>query len=83
MLKVTIDAAGRERTHGRTVSEKNWHPTGLDADRFCDGGRPVFCQAVLIPLAIAILLAFLIAPVVARLERTPLGRVIAVLITVG
>ena len=56
---------------------------GLMPTVFATVAALYFCQAVLIPLAIAILLAFLIAPVVTRLERTPLGRVIAVLITVG
>lgn len=56
---------------------------GLMPTVFATVAALYFCQAVLIPLAIAILLAFLMAPLVTRLERTPLGRVIAVLITVG
>jgi predicted PurR-regulated permease PerM len=39
-------------------------------------------QEVLIPLALAILLAFLLAPVVTRLERLKIGRAPAVLIVV-
>ena len=40
-------------------------------------------QAVLIPLAVAILLAFLLAPVVTWLERWRLGRIVAVVLAVG
>src|SRR5205823_3621459 len=41
-----------------------------------------FAQAVLIPLALAMLLSFLMAPLVARLERWRIRRVPAVLIVV-
>src|SRR5690606_19134407 len=36
-------------------------------------------QAVLVPLALAVLLTFLLAPLVRRLERWHLGRVVSVL----
>ena len=39
-------------------------------------------QAVLIPMALAVLLTFLLSPVVDRLQRWRLGRVPAVLVTV-
>lgn len=42
-----------------------------------------FAQEVLIPFALAVLLSFLLAPLVTWLERGRLGRVPAVLITVG
>ena len=41
-----------------------------------------FAQDVLIPLALAMLLSFLLAPLVNRLERWKLGRVPSVLIVV-
>src|SRR4051812_6946947 len=41
-----------------------------------------FAREVLIPLALAILLTFLMAPLVSRLERLRLGRVPSVLIVV-
>src|SRR3954447_4421644 len=41
-----------------------------------------FAQAVLIPLALAMLLSFLLAPLVARLEKWRIKRVPAVLIVV-
>ena len=62
-----------ERTHGRTVSERAGIRLGLMPTVFATVAALYFCQAVLIPLAIAILLAFLIAPVVTRLGRRPLG----------
>src|SRR6476661_7451343 len=40
-------------------------------------------QEVFIPLALAVLLAFLLAPVVTRLEHWRLGRVASVLLAVG
>src|SRR5437764_7113380 len=40
-------------------------------------------QQVFIPLALAVLLAFLLAPVVTRLEHARLGRIASVLIVVG
>jgi predicted PurR-regulated permease PerM len=39
-------------------------------------------QAVLIPMALAVLLTFLLSPVVGALQRRGLGRVLAVLVTV-
>jgi predicted PurR-regulated permease PerM len=42
-----------------------------------------FAQEVLIPLALAVLLSFLLAPVVTGLERWKLGRIPAVLVTVA
>ena len=39
-------------------------------------------QGVLIPLALAVLLTFLLSPVVSTLQRRGLGRVPAVLVTV-
>src|SRR5256885_13827278 len=42
-----------------------------------------FAQAVLIPLALAMLLSFLMAPLVARLERWRIQRVPAGVIVVG
>src|SRR3954447_10645556 len=42
-----------------------------------------FAQEVLIPLAVAVLLAFVLAPAVTWLERLRIGRIAAVLIAVG
>ena len=42
-----------------------------------------FARAVLIPLAVAVLLAFVLAPAVTWLERWRLGQIAAVLIVVG
>src|SRR5215208_3630692 len=42
-----------------------------------------FAQEVLIPLALAVLITFLLAPLVTRLERWKLGRVPSVVIVVG
>lgn len=42
-----------------------------------------FGREVLVPLALAILLTFLLAPVVSRLERWHLGRVLSVIIVVA
>ena len=42
-----------------------------------------FAQEVLVPLAVALLLAFLLAPAVSWLERCRVGRTAAVLIAVG
>src|SRR5918992_4282951 len=42
-----------------------------------------FAQEVLIPLALAVLITFLLAPLVTRLERWRLGRVPSVVIVVG
>jgi predicted PurR-regulated permease PerM len=42
-----------------------------------------FAREVLIPLAVALLLAFLLAPLVVWLERLRLGRVVPVLVAVG
>lgn len=56
---------------------------GLMPTLFATVAALYFAQAVLIPLAVAILLAFLLAPVVTRLERWRLGRIAAVLIAVG
>lgn len=42
-----------------------------------------FAQSLLIPLALAILLSFALAPVVTWLERCRVGRIAAVLIAVG
>src|SRR6185503_15528486 len=39
-------------------------------------------QAVLVPIALAVLLTFLLSPVVGTLQRRRLGRVPAVLVTV-
>src|SRR4051794_10839445 len=41
-----------------------------------------FAQDVLIPLALALLLSFLLAPVVNRFERLRIGRPVAVLVVV-
>src|SRR4051812_18484702 len=41
-----------------------------------------FAQEVLIPLALAILLTFLLAPLVIRLERRHLGRIASTIIVV-
>jgi predicted PurR-regulated permease PerM len=41
-----------------------------------------FGQEVLVPLALAVLFAFLLAPLVARLERLHLGRVVSTLLVV-
>ena len=56
---------------------------GLMPTLFATVAALYFAQAVLIPLAVAILLAFLLAPVVTWLERWRLGRIAAVLIAVG
>ena len=45
-------------------------------------GLLYFGQEVLIPLALAILIAFLLAPVVTMLERLRLGRVFSTLLVV-
>src|SRR5215211_6677044 len=42
-----------------------------------------FAQEVLIPLALSVLITFLLAPLVTRLERWKLGRVPSVIIVVG
>src|SRR3954471_20282045 len=42
-----------------------------------------FAQEVLIPLALAVLVTFLLAPLVTRLERWKLGRVPSVIVVVG
>ena len=41
-----------------------------------------FGQEVLVPLALAVLFAFLLAPLVARLERLHFGRVVSTLLVV-
>jgi len=56
---------------------------GLMPTVFATVAALYLAQGVLIPLAVAILLAFLLAPVVAWLERWRLGRIAAVLIAVG
>jgi len=48
---------------------------GLMPTVFATVAALYFAQDVLIPLAVAVLLAFLLAPVVTRLERLHLGRV--------
>src|SRR4051812_34544386 len=56
---------------------------GLMPTVFATVAALYFAQAVLIPLAVALLLAFLLAPVVGWLERCRVGRIAAVLIAVG
>jgi len=56
---------------------------GLMPTVFATVAALYFAQDVLIPLAVAVLLAFLLAPVVTRLERLRLGRVGAVLLAVA
>jgi predicted PurR-regulated permease PerM len=56
---------------------------GLMPTVFATVAALFFAQAVLIPLAVAILLAFLLAPVVSWLERLRLGRIVAVVLAVG
>src|SRR5689334_15060315 len=56
---------------------------GLMPTVFATVAALYFAQAVLIPLAVAILLAFLLAPVVNRLERWRLGRIGSVVLAVG
>jgi predicted PurR-regulated permease PerM len=56
---------------------------GLMPTVFATVAALYFAQAVLVPLAVAILLAFLLAPVVSWLERWRLGRIVAVLLAVG
>src|SRR6476659_6549373 len=56
---------------------------GLMPTVFATVASLYFAQAVLIPLAVAILLAFVLAPVVGRLERWRLGRIAPVLIVVA
>src|SRR4029453_15528270 len=56
---------------------------GLMPTVFATVAALYFAQAVLIPLAVAILLAFLLTPVVTWLERWRLGRIVAVLLAVG
>jgi len=56
---------------------------GLMPTVFATVAALYFAQAVLIPLAVAILLALLLSPVVTWLERWRLGRIAAVLIAVG
>src|SRR5271154_2302796 len=55
---------------------------GLMPTVFATVAALYFAQDVLIPLAVAVLLSFLLAPVVTRLERLRLGRVAAVLLAV-
>jgi predicted PurR-regulated permease PerM len=56
---------------------------GLMPTIFATVAALYFAQAVLVPLAVAILLAFLLAPVVNCLERWRLGRICAVLLAVA
>lgn len=56
---------------------------GLMPTVFATVAALYFAQAVLVPLAVAILLAFLLAPVVTWLERWRLGRIVAVVLAVG
>jgi len=56
---------------------------GLMPTVFATVAALFFAQAVLIPLAVAILLAFLLAPVVTWLERWRMGRIVAVMLAVG
>src|SRR5687768_13501443 len=56
---------------------------GLMPTVFATVAALYFAQAVLIPLAVAILLAFLLAPVVTWLEGWRLGRIVAVVLAVG
>src|SRR5436190_6907145 len=56
---------------------------GLMPTIFATVAALYFAQAVLVPLAVAILLAFLLAPVVGLLERWRLGRIGAVLVAVA
>ena len=51
--------------------------TGQHRRRNC---RPIFGRRVLIPLALAVVLAFLLTPVVTLLEKCRLGRVASVLV---
>ena len=56
---------------------------GLMPTVFATVAALYFAQAVLMPLAVAILLAFLLTPVVIWLERLRLGRIAAVVLAVG
>src|SRR4029453_2481242 len=56
---------------------------GLMPTLFATVAALYFAQAVLVPLAVAILLAFLLAPMVTWLERWRLGRIVPVLLAVG
>ena len=56
---------------------------GLMPTIFATVAALYFARAVLIPLVVAILLSFLLAPLVTWLERWRLGRIIPVVLAVG
>ncbi|MGA3067217.1 MAG: AI-2E family transporter, partial [Tepidisphaeraceae bacterium] len=67
----------------RSIETGNSLKLGLMPTVFATVAALYFAQAVLVPLAVAVLLAFVLAPVVDRLERCRIGRIAAVLIAVG
>jgi predicted PurR-regulated permease PerM len=67
----------------RPLETKSALKLGLMPTVFAVVAALYFAQAVLVPLAVAILLAFLLAPVVGWLEQCRLGRIAAVLIAVA
>src|SRR5437868_10295069 len=67
----------------RMMETKTALKLGLMPTAFTTVAALYFAQAVLIPLAVAILLAFLLAPVVTWLERRKLGRILSVVLAVG
>jgi len=67
----------------RLTETKSGLKLGLIPTIFAVVAALYFAQAVLVPLAVAILLAFLLAPVVCLLERWRAGRILAVVLAVG
>jgi predicted PurR-regulated permease PerM len=67
----------------RLVENETALKLGLMPTIFAAVAALYFAQAVLIPLAVAVLLAFLLAPAVTWLERWHLGRFFPVLLSVG
>src|SRR5437762_3358891 len=67
----------------RVTETKSALKLGLMPTVFAVVASMYFAQAVLVPLAVAVLLAFLLAPVVGWLEQCRLGRIAAVLVAVA
>jgi predicted PurR-regulated permease PerM len=67
-----------------TPSERDWPPSAIVAARTVTfailGGALYFGQAVLVPLVLAGLLTFLLSPLVTRMDRLHVPRVVGVLI---
>ncbi|HEX4795392.1 MAG TPA: AI-2E family transporter [Humisphaera sp.] len=67
----------------RLTETRNGVKLGLMPTIFATVAALYFAQAVLVPLAVAVLLGFVLAPAVTWLERFRVGRIAAVLIAVG